>query len=210
MRPTCLRCLRPKPFCVCRTLAPAASRTRVVILQHPREARLAICSAWLTRLALANAEIHRGVRFDPEGALAQARVPGAALLYPGDGAAPAGERADDPPPVLFVVDGTWTQAEKMLRKNPALASLPRLAVDAGRPSGYGALRREPGPVHLSTLEAVALALGALERDPGRFAPMIEAFHRQVELQLGCARAERRRPRHRRPIPGDAGAAGSRS
>lgn len=206
MRPTCLRCLRPGPFCVCQALAPAHSRTRVVILQHPREARLAICSAWLTRLALANAEIRRGVRFDPETSLSEARRPGTALLYPGEGSAPAAERASSPPPVLFVVDGTWTQAEKMLRENPVLASLPRLSVDAGRPSGYGALRREPGRVHLSTLEAVALALGALERDAARFAPMIEAFHRQVELQLDCARGGRRRPRHRRPLAD--GAAGT--
>ena len=202
MRPTCLRCLRPEPFCVCQALAPAASRTRVVILQHPREARLAICSAWLTRIALTNAEIRRGVRFDPGTSLSEARLPGAALLFPGEGSVPAAERARAPPPVLFAIDGTWTQAEKMLRENPVLAALPRLAVDAGRPSGYGALRREPGPVHLSTLEAVALALGALERDPDRFAPMIAAFHRQVELQLGCARGERRRPRRRRPLAED--------
>ena len=60
----------------------------------------------------------------------------------------------------------------------------------------GALRREPAPGHLPTVEAVALALGALEADPGRFAPMAEAFRRMVELQLECARGARRSPRHR--------------
>ena len=213
MRPTCTRCLRPQPFCVCSSLSPVATRTRVVLLQHPREARLAICSAWLTRIALENAEIHRGVAFDFEGPLgAHLRAP-AALLFPGEGSVPARAFAGDPPRVLFAVDGTWTQAEKILRLSPALASLPRLSVDAGRPSSYGDLRREPGPVHLSTLEAVALALGALEGQPERFAPMVEAFQRSVALQLECARGERRRPRHRPLLvaarheerrPGDAG------
>ncbi len=197
MRTRCTRCQRPAEFCVCAGLVPASSRTRVVLLQHPREARLAICSAWLTRLSLENAELHRGVSFEEsDRVLELARLPGAALLYPGPGSTPAREAAPNPPPVLFAVDGTWHQSEKMLRLSPTLASLPRLSVDAGRPSGYGGLRAEPGAVHLSTLEAVALALGDLEGAPERFAPMVDAFHRSVALQLACARGERRSPRHR--------------
>lgn len=170
-----------------------------MILQHPREARLAICSAWLARIALENAELHRGVRFGEDPRVrAIAASPGTALLFPGEGAAPAESLADDPPRTLVVVDATWPQAEKMLRANPFLAALPRISLRPGAASGYGGLRREPAPGHLSTIEAVALALGALERDPARFAPMAEAFRRSVELQLGCARGARRSPRHRRP------------
>jgi DTW domain-containing protein YfiP len=198
VRESCTRCLRPTEFCVCDGLAPAPSRTRVVLLQHPREARLAICSAWLTRIALENAELHRGVSFEGVPRLQElSRLPGAVLLFPGPGSTPARELAGRPPPVLFAVDGTWHQAEKMLRLSPFLASLPRVSVDAGRPSGYAGLRAEPGEVHLSTLEAVALALGDLEEAPERFAPMIAAFHRSVALQLACSRGERRSPRHRR-------------
>jgi DTW domain-containing protein YfiP len=195
MRPTCLRCLRPTEFCVCAELRPVPSATRVVLLQHPREARLAICSAWLTRLALENAELHRGVRFGDHPRVGEvAAAPGTALLYPGPEATPA--HLATPPAALVVIDGTWPQSERMLRDNPALASLPRIALAPARASGYGGLRREPAPGRLSTLEAVALALGALERDPARFAPMIEAFRRAVALQLRCARGPRRSPRHR--------------
>jgi DTW domain-containing protein len=197
VRLSCRRCLRPEDFCVCKGLPAVPSRTRIVLLQHPREARLAICSAWLTRLALENAELHRGVSFEGNArVMDQARLPGAALLYPGADTVPAGSLAGAPPPVLFAVDGTWHQSEKMLRLSPTLAALPRVSVDAGRPSGYGDLRQEPGDVHLSTLEAVALALAALEGDPGRFAPMIAAFQRSVGLQIACARGDRRSPRHR--------------
>jgi DTW domain-containing protein YfiP len=169
----------------------------VVLLQHPREARLAICSAWLTRLALENAELHQGVSFEGSARVRElAHLTGAALLYPGSGSTPARDLAPSPPPVLFAVDGTWHQSEKMLLLSPSVASLPRISVDAGRPSGYGELRAEPGAVHLSTLEAVALALGALESAPERFAPMIAAFRRSVALQLACSRGDRRSPRHR--------------
>ena len=197
MRPICQRCLRPEPFCVCRDLVPVTARTRVVILQHPREARLAICSAWLARLALVNAELHRGVRFG-EGSEVRtlATRSGAAVLFPSDDATPAAALAGTPPSLLFAVDGTWQQAGKMLAQNPWLGALPRISVDAGRPSGYGELRKEPGAIHLSTIEAIALALGELEQDPERLAPMLMAFRRMVELQLGCAKGARRSPRHR--------------
>jgi len=73
VRDGCPRCLRPAAFCVCAGLVPVPSRTRVVLLQHPREARLAICSAWLTRIALENV-----YEADPEylGLLLDALPPG--------------------------------------------------------------------------------------------------------------------------------------
>jgi DTW domain-containing protein YfiP len=171
------------------------ARTRVLLLQHPREARLAIGSAWLLRAGLTQVESHRGVDFEHHLRVRTlAATPGTALLAPGG--VPAGQARSEPPPLLVVVDATWHQAEKMARLNPWLDTLPRLSVDAGRPSGYGELRREPGPGLLSTVEAVALALGALEGEPARFSPMVDAFHRVVALQLACARGEGRAPRHR--------------
>ena len=127
-----------------------------------------------------------------------AHRPGAALLYPGVGSIPATELAA-PPPVLFVMDGTWLQSGKMLAANPRLAALPRVRVTTAAASGYGDLRREPAPHCLSTLEAVALALGELEGEPSRFEPMREAFRRMVELQLACSQDGRRSPRHRKAL-----------
>jgi DTW domain-containing protein len=201
VRENCRRCLRPTPFCLCAELPVVATRTRVVLIQHPREARLAICTAWLTRIALSNAELHTGVALDGQPPLSDvAADPGAALLFPGDGAIPAAARAADPPRILVVVDGTWVQVEKMLAANPRLAALPRISVAPDRPGGYRDLRREPEPEFMSTLEATAIALGALEGDPARFEPLRAAFARMVELQLAAAR-ERRTPRHRGPRGG---------
>ena len=122
--------------------------------------------------------------------------PGAALLYPGPEATPAALRAGSPPTVLVVVDGTWHQAERMIGRSRLLSGLPRLAVEPDGREGYGDLRREPDAHGLSTLEAIALALSALEGDPRRFEPMREAFRRMVAQQLECARGARRSPRHR--------------
>jgi DTW domain-containing protein YfiP len=194
MRPTCFRCLRPAAFCYCDLLPRVESRTRIVILQHPREARLAICSAWMAHLALPNSEVHRGVRFSDDPRVRElAATPGAAVLFPGEGSTPA--RVGEAPSVLFVIDGTWHQAERMVR-DPLLRGLPRVEVPSPGESGYGALRREPGEGCLSTIEAVALALGAMEGDAARFAPVAAAFRASVERQLACATGARRNPRHR--------------
>lgn len=198
VRPTCLRCLRPSSFCYCEALPAIPCRTRVIILQHPREERRAICSAHMASLALPGSEIHRGLRFDQHPRVQElASQPGAALLYPGPEAVPAGALAGRPPAVLLAVDGTWHQAAKMVRNSRILASLPRVTVTVGEPSAYRELRREPAPHCLSTIEALALALGALERDPLRFEPMRRVFRQVVDQQLACAADARRRPRHRR-------------
>ncbi len=169
----------------------------MLILQHPREARLAICSAWLAKVALQNAELHQGVDLDAIPRVqALAADPGAALLYPGPGAAPAASRAAAPPSWLVVVDGTWHQAERMIGRSRVLSALPRLSVEPDGGEGYGELRREPEAGFLSTLEAIALALTALEGDAAPFAPMREAFRRMVAQQLECAQGARRNPRHR--------------
>jgi DTW domain-containing protein YfiP len=197
VRENCRRCLRPTDLCLCAELAPAPARTRVVILQHPREARLAICSAWLARLALQNAELHQGVDLDAHPRVREVCAdPGAVLLFPGPEAAPAALRAGSPPSLLVVVDGTWRQAERMIERSRLLSALPRLSVVPDGGEGYGDLRREPEAHCLSTLEAIALALSALEGDARPFQPMRRAFQRMVAQQLECARGTRRSPRHR--------------
>jgi DTW domain-containing protein len=197
VRVTCRRCLRPELFCVCDVLPALSSRTRVVILQHPREARLAICSAWLCHAALPGSELIVGVRFDEHPRVrALCAEPGTSLLFPGPEATPATALAGAPPSSLMVVDSTWPQAVKLLRKNPRLAALPRVSIEGVSASGYEGLRREPAPGHLATIDAVAEALGALEGDPARYQPMRTAFRLAVERQLACSRDDRRRPRHR--------------
>ncbi len=125
MRDRCLRCLRPRAFCCCAGLVAVAPRTRVVLLQHPREARLAICSAWLAHVALEGSELHVGFRFEDHPRVRELAADGAAaLLYPGGAALDAG--AAPALRTLFVVDGTWPQAAKMLDANPSLAALPRV------------------------------------------------------------------------------------
>ncbi len=127
-----------------------------------------------------------------------------AVLFPGEGARPLAQWLQSPPRVLIVVDGTWSQARKLLRLNPRLAALPRLSYDPPQPGNYR-IRREPSDKHLSTIEATAAVLGVLEGDPARFATMLLPFDLMVDRQLAAVAAQGRRRQarvrpHQSPLP----------
>ena len=208
VRALCLRCLRPAAVCYCAHLAPIASATHVVFLQHPRESRLAIGTCRMAHLALAGSELHCGVSFESHPrvrALAADASGDVAVLYPGDDACEP--EALDAPRTLLVLDGTWHQVRAMWRANPSLHRLPRIGFVPASPGNYR-IRREPAPHCLATVEAVVEALGRLERDPVRFRPMLGAFDQMVETQLVFKTLKpgapwRRRARRRQPRPSTA-------
>jgi DTW domain-containing protein YfiP len=199
-RVDCGRCRRPLAVCYCAHVTPIGTRTRIVVFQHPRERRKAIGTARIAALCLPSAEILVGMDFDGHARartlLADPEAP-AVLLYP---APDARDLEQDPPkgPVtLVVIDGTWNQAKSLLRRNPLLQSLPKVAFRPERPSEYR-IRREPSEAHVSTIEAMAHALARLEGgDPGRFEAMLAPFRAMVETQVGFA-ARVAEPRCRRP------------
>ena len=203
-RERCLRCLRPRRACWCAHLHPVESATRACILQHPRERKTAIGTARMAHLSLPNSELHLGVSFvDHPRVRALAAEAGTALLFPGEGAADPAALRGPRPRTVIVVDGTWPQARKVIRENPFLLDLPRLAFTPERPSNYR-IRAEPSEACVSTIEAVVHLLGALEGAPERYRPILRAFDRMVDLQLdeqarrtGPHRRKERRPRRPR-------------
>jgi DTW domain-containing protein len=177
----------------------------VIFLQHPRERDVAIGTARMAHLALAGSRLLEGLRFDehPEvQPLLPVSAPAAparrvAVLFPGEGARPLDEWLKEAPDTLIVLDGTWTQARKLLKLNPRLAALPRLAYTPPAPGNYR-IRREPAEDHLATVEAVAAVLGALEGEPERYEALLRPFEVMVDRQIAAAMHSGARPRRRRP------------
>ena len=194
-RPVCDRCRRPVSACWCGALTPVDTRTRVVFLQHPREARVAIGTARMAHLGLSRSELHEGIEFASHPRVAGlVASPGTMLLFPGEGAV-APDALAHPPETLLVLDGTWPQARKMMALNPALRALPRIGFVPRKPGNYR-IRREPAAHCVATIEAVVEVLAALERDPLRFEPLLKAFESMVDRQI-AAKAARTEPVRRR-------------
>ncbi|MDB4936885.1 MAG: hypothetical protein JWP87_3857, partial [Labilithrix sp.] len=187
-RPVCPRCERPTRVCYCEHLTSVDTKTRIVLLQHPREEDMAIGTARMASLCLPNSELHVGVDFRTSQALHRALSDPerpAALLYPSDGAV---DVLTDPPrgPItLVVVDGTWWQARKLVRVNPDIAKLPRYAFRAPTPSEYR-IRREPDEAYVSTIEALVHVLGVLEGDPDKLRRLLVPFRAMIDKQIAFA------------------------
>jgi DTW domain-containing protein YfiP len=192
VRQVCYRCFKPALTCVCATIPAVRNRTHVTIIQHPRERNHPIGTARFAVLGLQSARlIVHGPRAGPCTKLA---IPGhgAALLYPhrdGSAVAPA-----DPPTHLVVLDGTWHHAKTLLRADPGLQSLPRYAL--GHAVSQYRIRREPARHCLSTIEAILIALAALEPQTEGLEELRGAFMQMIDRQQ--AFAARPVPRHKSP------------
>lgn len=200
-RAQCLRCLRPAAACICGWIRPTPNAVDVLILQHPLEARQTKGSAKLLALSLARCTLVVGETLD-EAALdallsrptSSGHPPINMLLYPEGpfmaAATPDREEAlsshdaeGHPPSALRLIalDGTWRKSLKMLHLHPRLRALPRLSLNDTWPSRY-LIRKAPRAGQLSTLEAVCAALGRLEADEDRYAPLRDAFDGFVQQQ----------------------------
>jgi DTW domain-containing protein YfiP len=178
--------------CYCAHLPALETRTKVVILQHPRERDMPIGTARMASLCLPGSALHVGIDWSRHAPLAAAltdptRTP--ILLYPGPGARDILREPPAGPVTLVVVDGTWSQAKTVVRDNPVLRALPRYAFRAPQPSEYR-IRREPTDEYVSTIEALMHVLGALEGDPARFRALLDPFRAMVDAQLARQASER--------------------
>jgi len=171
----CPTCFFRLEVCLCPRIPRLRPRTKVLILRHHKEANRSTNTARLAALALEGAEVHPygapGRPFDES--LVQGE--GTWLLFPGEDGPP-------PPPAapsrLLVLDGSWGQARRMLQRVAALRALPRLSLPPLWPDKLR-MRRPPSPEGLSTLEAIALALGKYEGELVQ-APLLALYELAVQ------------------------------
>jgi DTW domain-containing protein YfiP len=199
-------------LCVCAAAPGLDLRTQVVVIMHFREIPLTTNTARLATLALKNSEIR--VRGLPEQPLKTNDLGTDSrewwVLYPDETAEVLDrewtlKRAK--PVTLIVPDGNWAQAKKAFKREPGLQRFPRVKLPPGPPSKYW-LRAAPRPEALSTYEAIARAMGALEGADVQ-ARMEQFFDLMVERTLmarGQARGldadgVREQLRNKRAAPG---------
>jgi DTW domain-containing protein YfiP len=157
----CRRCLFLPEVCLCPEIAPIEARTRFVLLRHASERNRPTNTARWAALALGCELVDYGAPGEPVD-VARVCEPGTWVLFPGPGAPPDA----DPPRRVLVLDGSWSQARRMLQRVPALRELPRLALAAPPAAPPGAaglprLRRPRIDAGMSTIEAIARALAQL-------------------------------------------------
>jgi DTW domain-containing protein YfiP len=162
----CIACRLRWDLCICAIRPALALPTSVVVLMHSKEWRRASNTGHLARLAVDGTRVVLHGRPEHRLTAQDLAPPGShpILLYPGRGAAPLtpeSTRALTRPVTLIVPDGNWGQASQMVKRIPGLDQIPAMALPLA-PEGVVRLRRNITPDRMSTLEAIALALGVLE------------------------------------------------
>ena len=176
----CAGCALPPALCMCADVPLISVRTRVVVLAHRNEAPKTTNTARFVVKMLEGSELR--VRGERDGEPREPLPAGRKLvLFPADGARELGPADRAEPLVLLVPDGSWSQARKAVRRDPALAGVETVALPAGARSRYR-LRRNPRDRGLCTLEAIARALAILESTEVE-ARMLRVLDRFVDRTL---------------------------
>ncbi len=186
-RPTCLTCRKPSAHCYCSLVEPFASFPRVVMLGSKRESRRTIATGRLVNRVLSNSLFLEGMDFSQHpvlNELLEGSKGSCALLYPG----PKSLDLDTSPwnpafRTVILLDGTWSEAKRMLRESTNLHGLPRFCFRPKTPSLF-LVRKQPHAGCYSTIEAVRTLLnyaGSPEEQTGR---LTQVFRALVQKQLG--------------------------
>jgi DTW domain-containing protein YfiP len=196
----CERCDKPPSFCVCDRITELRARTRVLVLQHPREQDRDLGTVSLLRAVLPDAcEVRVGLSwasFQQCLGDEQADPKRWAILYPHSLKKPLAPALLKQPVVfldregepvkggrlegIVALDGTWSQAKSLWWRNPWMLKLGRALVHPKEPSIYGKLRKEPRRDAVSTLEAVADALVANGEPEATRAELRKVFRTMVQ------------------------------
>jgi DTW domain-containing protein YfiP len=170
-------------LCVCALIPRLEARTRVVLFIHRFEHRKPTNTGLLAVACLPGSEVRvRGGPADDRGPFECPAGSQPLVLYPYEDATPLDQAPLTGEPVTLVVpDGSWRQASKMYKRVQGLSSVPCVSLPAGPRSTYR-LRAEAHDHGLSTLEAIARALGILE-GPAMQRAIEQVFLAMVERSL---------------------------
>lgn len=171
-RHTCYQCMRPTSTCICKHLSPLHTKTRFVILMHPKEYKKEKSgTGHMTNLQLENSEIIVGVDFTHHkrvNELLTNEQNSSFLLYPGkDNFNLSTRKSADihsflgKQPHIFILDGTWPCARKMLKLSKNLQTLNRVSFDNKVTSKF-IIKQQPESLCLSTIESVYTVLNLLK------------------------------------------------
>jgi DTW domain-containing protein YfiP len=193
----CHVCNRCESVCLCNLIKPFHTQTRFVILMHPKEARKQKSGTGrLCHLVLKNSRLHVGVDFTNNStvnALINDTGYTSVLLFPAPQAinlSQDGYRSltgHNGKLQIFVLDGTWALAGKILRLSENIRALPNVSFTPHHPSKFQ-FKKQPRAECLSTLESIQLLLElgqeqGIESIDRNIEQLPEIFDRLVGIQL---------------------------
>lgn len=190
--------MRPSSSCICKYTNPIQTNTHFIILMHPKEYKKEKNGTGrMTHLQLENSEIIVGVDFTNNKRVNEilSNVTSSSfLLYPGKenfnlsiskGSEIISFMGENP--YIFLLDGTWPCARKMLKLSKNLQQLKRVSFDNKIKSKF-IIKQQPESLCLSTIESVYTVInllkeGGLEQCESK--DFLIPFEKMLDYQVEC-------------------------
>ena len=188
--------MRPSSTCICKHISPFDTKTRFIILMHPKEYKKERNgTGHMTKLQLENSEIIVGVDFTNNKRVNEIltnKNSFAVLLYPGKDNFNLSTRKSSEINAfmgtnanIFILDGTWPCARKMLSLSTNLQKLKRVSFDNKITSKF-IIKQQPNSLCLSTIESVYTVLNLLKKgnlEQCETKGFLIPFEKMIEYQL---------------------------
>ena len=188
--------MRPSSTCICKHISPFQTKTRFIILMHPKEYKKEKNgTGHMTNLQLENSEIIVGVDFTNNNRVNEILAKEKScsfLLYPGKNNFNLSIRKSSEinpfmgnNPHIFLLDGTWPCARKMLKLSKNLQKLKRVSFDNKIKSKF-IIKQQPASICLSTIESVYTVLNLLKEgdiEQCETKGFLIPFEKMIEYQL---------------------------
>ena len=166
-REVCYRCYRPKSSCMCPYITPIETKTRFIILMHPKEfKRTKNGTGHFTNLSLTQCEIFVGINFTAHPKINQIIADpknNCYVLYPDKASINLNEVSigkEAKQNIIFIIDSTWPCSRAILTASPNIDALRKISFTHKELSGF-IFKQQPKAYCLSTIESTLCVLKLL-------------------------------------------------
>ncbi|MBU0720484.1 DTW domain-containing protein [bacterium] len=165
-REKCYSCYRPKSSCMCGYISAVDTKTKFVILMHPKEfKKVKNNTGFFTHLSLSNSELFIGVDFSSNKRINEIIATHESyILFPSPHALSINEQnpklKSDKEIAIFIIDSTWACTKKIFTQSQNLRSLKHLSFSTQKTSQYQ-IKEQPQSSYLSTIESALVVLELL-------------------------------------------------
>jgi len=199
-REKCYSCYRPKSSCMCGYVNPIETKTKFVILMHPKEfKKVKNGTGHLTHLSLKNSELFVGIDFTNNSAINEIiSTYQSYILYPSKDAINISVKSIDfeknidntKDMAIFIIDSTWACSLKMIRESKNLQNIKHISFETSRVSQFK-IKEQPAEYCLSTIESTLIVLELLKKweieslhkyDLDKF---LNPFYKMIDYQIEC-------------------------
>ncbi|MCK4737503.1 MAG: DTW domain-containing protein [Sulfurimonas sp.] len=167
-RKKCYNCYRPKSSCMCAYINKIDTKTKFIILMHPKEfKKVKNNTGHFTYQSLSNSELFIGVDFSNHKRINEIiSTHESYILFPSSEAinltqtSPTCKTKKNM--AIFLIDSTWSCTKKMFNESENLRTLKHMSFSTCRTSQYK-IKEQPQDNYLSTIESTHVVLELLNR-----------------------------------------------